>query len=65
MALTATSASIPLVRSGIVTAVIRCTVVSVVAVIFVIGADIVIGVLRTDRLGHILIRPCVMPVETI
>jgi len=65
MALTATSVSTLLVRSGIVTVVIRCTVASVVVVTFVFRAGIVIGVLRMDRLGRILVRICVMPVEII
>jgi hypothetical protein len=45
MALTATSVSTLLVRSGIVRVVIRCTVASVVVVTFVFRAGIVIGVL--------------------
>ena len=65
MALTATSVSTLVVRSGIVTAVIRCIVVSVVVVIFVFRAGIVIGVLRMDRLGRILVWLCAMSVEII
>jgi len=52
----ATSASTPLVRSGIVTSVILFTVVRVVAVITVCTADLVIGVLRRIIQDHILIR---------
>ena len=60
--MTATSASTPLVKSGSVISVIVCTVVSAVAVITALTADLVIGVQILQ--DHILDRFCVKTVDT-
>ncbi len=60
----ATSASTQLVRSGFVISAIVCTVVSAVAVIVAMTADLVTGVLRRILQDHILNRLYVRTVDT-
>ena len=60
----ATSASTQLVRSGFVMGAIVCTVVSAVAVIVAMTADLVTGVLRRILQDHILNRLYVRTVDT-
>ena len=60
----ATSASTQLVRSGFVISAIVCAVVSAVAVIFALTADLVTGVLRRILQDHILNRFYVRTVDT-